>query len=450
MLARDAQGARDQMNDSSRSRLFASGTAGAVRAGAVIMLGWLAVNGANYLYQLVAARWLGAADFGIIATLAALVMILTTPYGAVQLFVARDTARALTARGGLGSDIQWVSALAIATSLGLAALIAATAPLTAPMLQITGLVPMLIAALMVVVAVPPLPLLGVLQGRERYLGLTATLLTGAGVRLLAVVSLLAMGAGLYGALGATVIGGAASIAVGWILVASFPVGITGLSWKAVRRLSAVLAPMAAGILAITALANTDIIVVKGALSAEEAGIFGAVGLVAKITLFVPAAIIPVVQSRVARRDAQGRGSKDILMRTTLATLAFGLAFSLLCGLAATPLMEKAFGPSFADGASILALYCVVMTALSVAALRLNYFLTRGELRLGYVALVIAALQALGLVIWHDSLSTVLLVDGAAILVLLLIDGSIHGVDGQKALRTAGLSARRQGPTEVNP
>lgn len=420
------------MTDAPRPRLFAAGTAGAVRAGVVIMVGTLAINGANYLYQLVAARWLGASDFGVIATLAALVMILTTPFAAVQLFTARDTAQAAARPGGHAIESQWVSALAMAVGLGLAVVTAVTAPLTAPVLQIPDTMPILIAAMMIAVAVPPLPLLGVLQGEERYLGLTMTLLSGAGVRLFALITLLVLGFGLYGALGATVIGGMASIVLGWLLVARFPFGWADLSKSAARRLLTMLAPMAAGMLAITALSNTDIVVVKGSLSAEEAGVFGAVGLVAKITLFVPAAIIPVVQSRVARRDAQGRSSGDILARTTLATLAFGLVFSLACGVLATPLMATVFGPTFADGASILGLYCVVMTALSVAALRLNYFLTRGELRLGYAALGIAIAQAGSLIVWHSSLTVVLLVDAAAVALLLLIDAAIHGLSGQKA------------------
>lgn len=396
------------------------------------MLGTVAINGANYLYQLIAARWLGAADFGVIATLAALVMILTTPFTAVQLFTARDTAQAAARAGGRPIETHWVSALALAAGLGLAAVTALTAPLTAPALQISSTIPMLIAALMIAVAIPALPLLGVLQGEERYLGLTMTLLSGASVRVIALLALLFLGFGLYGALGATVIGGAASVILGWLLVARFPVGLAGFSKRVARRLLTMLAPMAAGLLAITALSNTDIVVVKGSLSADEAGVFGAVGLVAKVTLFIPAAIVPVIQSRVAKRDAQGRSSRDILSRTTVATLAFGLLFSLACGLLASPLMSTVFGPTFSDGSIILAPYCLVMTALSVAAIRLNYFLTRGELRLGYIALAVAVTQAVGLFVWHSTLTVVLIVDAAAILLLLLIDASIHGLSGQKA------------------
>ncbi len=381
----------------------------------------LTLSGLNYLYQLMAARWLGAADFGVVATLGSIVMIVTLPFGAVQLFVARDVAA--EAAGGNVDPLEAdaLSTVALVATFGLAGVTILLSPWLSSLLQISSWVPVILTGLALATAIPLIPLIGVLQGRQRFIAYSAALVTGAGARLLALVCLLLLGFGLNGALGATVIGGAAAIAIAAIKTRGWHISRKALTGPRTQRALRKVLPMSLGLLAVTALANTDIVVVKGALSADAAGSFGAAGLIAKIALFVPAAIIPIMQSRVAIRHAQNRSSGDILLRATLTTVAFGITFTAFCWATATPLMMLAFGSEFAAGASILPLYCGAMVLVSVATLRINFFLTRGENGIGYIALACAAGQALALLIWHATLVQVLMVDIIATAVLLAID-----------------------------
>ena len=404
--------------------MFAPGTTGAVQAGVVVMTAVLTLSGFNYLYQLMSARWLGAADFGVVATLGSILMIVALPFGAVQLFVARDVAAEAA-----GGDVDPLEADALSTvvllaTVGLAGLTIVLSPWISSLLQISSWIPVILTGLALATAIPLIPLIGVLQGKQHFFAYSAALVTGAGVRLAALACLLIVGFGLNGALGATVIGGGAAIVVAAINTKGWHISRAALTGPRTRRVLRKVLPMTLGLLAVTALANTDIVVVKGSLSPDAAGTFGAAGLVAKVALFVPAAIIPIVQSRVAIRHAQKRSSSDILLRATLATVAFGIVFTAFCWATATPLMTIAFGAEFASAADILPLYCVAMTLVSVATLRVNFFLTRGENGVGYIALACAVAQAVALIVWHATLVQVLVVDIIAAAALIAIDVTV--------------------------
>ena len=404
------------------SGAYGDGTAGALRAGAVVLGGTLVVAFANYGFQLITARGLGPGDFGALSSLLALMMIVSLPFGAVQLLAARGVASSKASADEQGVR-EITATIALATALAALVIgggIILFSPVIASGLQISGWMPIALTGLVVCLFIFATAPMGAVQGAQRFTTFSIAPVVGGVARLLVVVALLAIGMTLSGVLWACVVGGILGTLVPLWSIRHW---LRGAHLQLLRSISKVMPgfwPITIGLIAIAVLPNVDIIIIKGALAPEETGQFGAAGVVAKIALFVPAAIIPVLQSRVSRRSARGQGAGDILWRSTLVTVAFGGAFTIGCLILGDWIISFFFGAAYAEAASILPLYSLAMTLVSVATLQVNYHLTQGRYRIAFIAFAVAVGQAVALILFHTTLREVLIVDIIAASVLIAL------------------------------
>jgi hypothetical protein len=172
-----------------------------LRAGAAVTAANVVVNALAYLVPLLAARRLAPDNWGALATVMALLAIVTVPSLGVQTAVA--VARS---RGGSVANAGRLAALAAGLSGG--AVLLAT-PLLVPALDLPVAAPPLLAALTVPVVLAGRSL-GELQGAERFGRLAVGMLAVAVARYAGVIVGLLAGAGVVGAL-------ASGVAVAWLV-----------------------------------------------------------------------------------------------------------------------------------------------------------------------------------------------------------------------------------------
>ena len=128
----------------------------------------LAMNVATYGFQIVAARALGPAAYGAVASLMALLLVVAV----VQLGLQATAARRIAADP---EDVSRIAPamlrLSLRASLGLGLAAAAASPLVWHVLRLEGIVP----AILVAVSAIPLTMVGgqagILQGERRWLAL---------------------------------------------------------------------------------------------------------------------------------------------------------------------------------------------------------------------------------------------------------------------------------------
>jgi O-antigen/teichoic acid export membrane protein len=387
----------------------------AARGGAALLLAAALGNICNYAFTILAGRALGPADYGVLTALMALLLIAQLPMGAVQLALARDVSVEV-ARGRNDSAIALVrSALrmgAFGTLAMTAAFVAAMAPL-AYLLQLDDMGPLAVTGLALVPTLATLMLMGDLQGRQRYDHLGAAIALPSVLRLALFGALFLLGVSLYGALIATVASGVLALGVtAWWTrdTLRVPIATPKVDLMAFLRH---LAPVALGILAVTSLTNVDVLMVKGRLSAEDAGIFSAASNLAKLGFFIPLAIVGVLFPRVSSRRARGLPTEDILGRAILITLAFCLALFGTYIALGDVVVDIAFGAEFADATALLAPYGVGMTCFSLANILVSYELSLGNRGYAAVLAVGAAVQVLLLSLVPASLANMLWVNAVA-------------------------------------
>ena len=121
--------------------------------GAVVLIGVLALNLGNYVFHLVAARSLGTALYGDLATLIAISGLIALPLGGVQVWVARYVAH-YTAVGDEPAAHWFVRRAMTYTAIGGVVLTTALLALSWPLKNALGIASIAAVALTALTAFP--------------------------------------------------------------------------------------------------------------------------------------------------------------------------------------------------------------------------------------------------------------------------------------------------------
>lgn len=295
-----------------------------LRSSAGIAVAMAVMNVGTYAFQVLSARLLGPSQYSAIASLMALLIVLSV----VQLGIQATAARRIAADPGDVAAIEdtvltttWRAATAL-TVLALAA-----APLVWWLLRLDSLW----AAVMLALAVLPVTVMGgyagVLQGERRWLPLSLVYVAvGVPRVLLGVGCLLVSATATSGMLG-VLVAAWLPVLIGWWALR----GRRHLrSWTAhdrtvrtdVRREAA---GSSFALLAFVALSNLDVVVARSVLDDHEAGLYAAGLIVTKAVLFLPqfAVIIlfPSMSTAAENRQAVRRGL--VLLSTLGASCVLG-------------------------------------------------------------------------------------------------------------------------------
>jgi O-antigen/teichoic acid export membrane protein len=386
---------------------------GAVRSGALLFAATLVGVGATYLFYLVSGRVLGTSDYGILASLLALTTLIALPVTAIQMAVSREVS-ALAASGREASAAALtrsvLRAAVVATVALLAVFLALLWPL-ADLLNLPSVTPLVFVAITIAPAVLIPVFLGELQGRQRFRRLSLATALVPIARFLSLVVFFALGWKLYGALGALALGTVVTCAlVAWWcrdLIGRETVREAAVS---VRPFLRALVPVMVALLALTALTNVDLLMVKARLSSSDAGIYGAASAFAKVAFFLPTAVVAILFPRVAARLARGRETEDILGRVLAVTVAFCALLFCTYGLIGGFLVRLTYGPEFSEAASLLGLFGIGMSLFSIANVLVSYHLSRHEHRFAWIVAGAAACQVIALALVPADMRTFLWVN----------------------------------------
>lgn len=371
----------------------------------------VAWNLGNFLFFIVAGRLLGPEDYGLVAALLAATMLVMVPASAFQYAVARGEGALLVARdpsaGATYRRALRLALIAIPVAGALAAVLLAVVP-------VQGF-PHREAVVTLLVVLPMVPMylgLGQLQARERFAPFAAATAAIGLPRPVFLPLLAAAGLGVYAALGASALAVAlaAAIAVRWANVGAAGAPPSPQAWEAFRR---ALPPLVVGLSGLALLTNLDIMVAKLALSAQQAGEFGAIAALGKAVVVVPQAVSIVVLPRVAMRRAQGRDTGPLLAAAIGITFAIGAVATLVAWALQEPIVRLTYGAEYADGAHLLAPLVGASTLLGGLIVLLNHHIGRSADAFVWALAGAAALQVALFGAFHGSAGQLVMVDAAA-------------------------------------
>ncbi|HZU20786.1 MAG TPA: oligosaccharide flippase family protein [Gaiellaceae bacterium] len=364
-------------------------------AGFLVLIGVGSLNLGNAVFHLLSARLLGPGQYSDVVSLVAAQGLFTLPFGGVQYAIARSVAED-AGRGDADAVAAFVRRSVNATFVG-AAMIAVVATALSPLIQHALGVGKLAAVVLTTVYIFPALLLptfnGVAQGFQRF-GLISASLTGSVVaRIAFILALIPLGLGAGGVMAATAAAACVAIVVplplcwGW-----YRRGKTAA--RAISRGAVVrsVAPVIAGVLAITSLTTVDLIVAKVALSPHVAGVYGAASFVGRLLLYLPMTIATVLLPKITSRVAIAQDTAEIFHASLAITALFSLAGTAVLVAVPRLIVHLAFGSAYDQAVPLVGVFGIAMTLYAILNVQLVYHIGHGREEMAWLLLVAAALQ----------------------------------------------------------
>jgi len=359
-----------------------------LRAASVVTIAVIVLNLTTYGFTILAAHRLGPAEYGAVAALMGLLLVLNVLGLGLQTTAARRVSQAGAERAVRIHETLSVTSR-LSPVLGLCCLVAAplvqhvfhlASPLTAPFVAVTAWLQAL-----------TLGQAGVLQGERRWTPL-ALLYAATGVaRLVGGVLGMAWRDDALGAMTGVALGAVVPVLVGWCALRkrARPPLPTGHR----REILTELAHNSHALIAFLALSNADIIVARIALAAHPAGWYAGGLILTKAVLFLPQFVIVLAFPTLASGGSQRRAS----MRLGLLLVSF-LGVAVVIGTAVLRRLALVFigGDDYATIKPVLWQFALLGTALALLQV-LVYDLVAGQdhrpvavLWLGVAAIAAAA------------------------------------------------------------
>jgi len=357
-------------------------------------------------------RMLGPESFGELIAIISLLFILVVPSAPLQMVAARFSAisQAQESLAKLKQFFNYLSKIMLLVGLGLIILTLIFAQSVQSFLNLSSInyVYFLsgITMIMLVAGVSK----GMLQGIKRFTQLSiATVIESAGRVGIAIV-LVVLGFQISGALAGFLL----SLILGYLLTVYFLKDVIGKKEKdveAVEKLSKsidgkeiwqyVLKSFLV-FLFLNILLNVDIILVKHYFTSFEAGIYSALGTLARIVFLLITLLAGIIFPVVAFKQEKKQNYFHSLKIAILICLVISFFTCLILFLFSNQFIGLFFGSEYVDGVSLLGYYSLSMALVGFIFLLSYFFMALNKFKFLYVLAIGSILEIVLISVWHQS------------------------------------------------
>jgi len=375
------------------------------------------VSATNLLYNIAIARGLGPAGFGHATAIYTLLMLLSAVTLAFQLVCSKLVAKSVDLPGKVAIYRELLRR-SWQTGLVVGALIAVSSATIAQYLHLPESRDIILLGLGTALYVPLGVRRGMLQGTYDFRRLAVNFVLEALIKIVGALVLLHYGFGVSGVIGAVVI----SIAIAYLTACP---AVAGTAESRARVGPAFREGMQASIffLGQVIISNLDILLVKHYFVADVAGLYAVVALVGRVVYMFSWSVISSMFP-VSAATVHQRASRTVLHSALWLVAGMTSLFTMAVWLAPTSLWKTVLGATFLDAShapisSLLASYSAMTSVYSVAVVLLTHEMSRRIANATWIQLACSALLPAGIVLFHDTLHQVIMVQLLLMLGLLV-------------------------------
>src|SRR3989440_2896984 len=386
-----------------------------------------------YLLHPFLGHIMGIQEYGQVAALIALSLVLDTPTQIIAT-VAAKYASSLSASedyARLNDFIRRLTAILLVAGVGITAAFVAISGYVASFFHLNSQQGVILLGLILSVwFVTPLNR-GTLQGLQRFGWFATITLLSAFLRLVLPIGFVLLGLGVSGAMLGILVSALLTYLVSFQPLREFlrgPRTRTG-SLRSLWFYS-ILAVAASG--GVVALYSIDTVLARHFLSAREAGLYAALATIGRTVLFITSSIGLVMFPRVVALHERGKPHRGTGGQAILGVLILSAAVEIAFYFAPSFITKLLFGQAFIAVAGQLPLYGMAMLLLAIAQVLVIYFLAIGNRIFVLIILLACALQ-IGLIAWHHC-------DIAQLVMAVIVSNTAHAL---ALLTTFGLRTRNQ-------
>lgn len=398
----------------------------------IMFAGTMTANAGSYIYHLVTGRILGPQGYGELSSIISLFYLLSVPGLVLQMALVKYFALAKTKNDpGYAKDL-FIRAFGLFIKFSLIAgiIFLPLSPLVTGYLHLNnpwyGIILYLIFFLTVISVVNT----SYLQGYQMFTWLA--LYTGGLVMAKLFMSVPLAGFGVFPLLVVQIF----SMFLIY-LISFFPIRkILLLPAKRleITKAGAIgnLVPVFVTVLGMTSLYSVDIMMVKHYFPAEISGEYAALALMGKIVFFASSAVGSVVYPIISERAIRKSPYRKIVFLATILVLTASAGITVLYGMFPKLIVGTLYGQTYLTAATYLPFFAVFMSLYSVANLYLYICLGLNFMKASWGALVAALFQAVGIGMFHGTITQVITVNIVLCAVLLLYVYSVYRYNTNKS------------------
>jgi len=396
----------------------------------LFMVSVLAVNGGNYLYNLILGRLLGPTAFADAAVLITFLLVLSFVAMTFQLVTAKFSV--LFENELFKNFITRVYQQAFAVGIGLGLLIIACASQLQALFNTSSSTMFIIFGCGV-----PLYFLmsvnrGAFQGKKAFKSLSITYQGEMLSRLLITLGLILL----------FDIQSSAVIAIGILIsfvFGLFPFKVKQISFKKPAALDAKYSKQIKNFFLLTAfyeltqiiINNSDILLVKHYFESYEAGLYASLALIGRIVYFIAWMFVMLLLPAVVELKKEGKETASVLFKYVgyIAVISIVIVFTCL----AFPelIINILFGEQYIAMAPLLWKYAIATSMFAISNIFAYYYLSLDKYVPVIISGVFGMLQMVLVIFFHDSLEQVVHMQIVAMLLLLVIQLSFFVFDSKK-------------------
>ena len=397
----------------------------------LFMLSVLAVNGGNYLYNLILGRVLGPTQFADAAVLITFLLVLSFVAMTFQLVTAKFSV--LFEQSIFANFISKVYKQAFAVGLLLGLLIIVFAE------QLKALFNTESATMFIIFGcgVPLYFLMsvnrGAFQGKKAYKSLSITYQGEMLSRLLITLGLILV----------FNIQSSAVIAIGIVLsfvFGLFPFKFKTISFKKAIPLHGKYSKQIKNFFLLTAfyeltqiiINNSDILLVKHYFDAYEAGLYASLALIGRIVYFIAWMFVMLLLPAVVELKKEGKETASVLFKYVGYIAAIAIIIVLTCLVFPELIINILFGEDYIAMAPLLWKYAIATSMFAISNIFAYYYLSLDKYVPVIISGVFGMLQMVLVIFYHDSLEQVVHMQIVAMILLLVIQIGFFMFDSKTA------------------
>lgn len=390
-----------------------------VTGGALLAVAMLAANAGNYVLNLFLGRVLTPAEFSDANLMVTLLFTLTAIALCLQMVAARFVARSDESGYPGDSDalVRRLRMFALWAGILVGGVFVGGAVLWSDVFRTASPWPFVVLGAGVPFWMVQAVVRGALQARLAFSSLSVSYVIEMLTRVGLGVALVLAGFGVVGATVALSVSFVVTCAV-VLLLSRRSDGATGvgIDRREVRAYAGLVSILLIGQIIAN---NSDVLVSKAALAPADAGVYAAVALVGRAVFFLSWSVATVIFPVAVRRQVSGQQSAGVLRNGMAIVAAIGLACAAGAYVWGGPVLVAVLGPAYAGLSVPLAAYAVSTTLFAIGNLVCTYHLSRSRVAPSWILLAAATLQAVLLLIWHDDMTSLIVVQLVAMSLLLL-------------------------------
>lgn len=389
-----------------------------LRASSIVFLGSVVANFLNYVFNLYMGRLLPPDVYGEMVALFTLLLIVSVPASTIILVLSKYTAD-FTA-GGTSGSIALLSRATRAPIRYLSFLALVLALLASPLIATFLHVPLI--SVLIFTIIIPLSLLsahtsGLLQGLQQFGTLSIMNIVNALFKFGLAVLFVILGFSLNGVIGALLISSVITyIYIEWRLARKIRTKerVTDeirLDWRDLfRGTRGYIGLTFVATLVLAIFINIDTLLAKHFLSPTLAGEYAALSILGRIITYGSAAILTVLFPMTTASYIAHDGRTGRLLATAFVIVGTaGVVLTTLFGLYPEKILSMLFGDQYLAVAPYLIYFGLAMALSSLATVFVQYFLATNHKTFVYPLLILTVLEIVGIIIFHSSIKSIVLV-----------------------------------------